>query len=168
MEKTNYTREEVNQMKPLRTLVFLLALAGCSLTKPAVIQVPTEGFEAFGNPGQLVNFPKDYKGKTMKTKPQTWTDFYGGGTWLFRDGNYELAINYFMEAANIARGEARRTCLIAAAVSALAANDLRFLEIREELEKSRDVNPFSRKTVTDKAADMLEEIVRHPREGEQL
>ena len=150
-------------MEPLRALVFFLVLAGCSLTKPAVIQNPTAPVTA----SKTVSFPADYRGHIMKMNPLTWNEHYMAGAWLYRVGNYTEGTNHFLNAAELSNGEARRTCLAAAAVVALAGNDSRFHAIREKLKKTRDDNPFRTRTVTDKVAGTLEVITRSPTGGEE-
>ncbi|MBC8432376.1 hypothetical protein [Desulfobacula sp.] len=138
-------------------------ITGCSTTKQAVYD-PNAYADTYSKsiPAKaLVKFPGNYRGKALKGQPVTWKDFYDGGTYLFEKGRYLLACDYFLNGAELAEGEAKKTCLSAAAVSALGADDtLRFVEIRDWLNRFQDPSPFKAVTPTDKAVGEIKKIRR--------
>jgi len=140
----------VNTLKSL--LIFLTAvLFACAGHQPINTTVPEKTF-----------FPTNYQGRPLTGAPETWTDYYDGGTYLFLTGKYSLAAEYFLNGAQIASGnDAKRACLAAAAVSALGADDTaQFINAREQLRDLTSRDPFSEPTVTDRALKELEKVTR--------
>lgn len=140
----------------MKLLVIILAttLFACTYTKQSTPNMK--------NSSNQVVFPSNYQGRALLSEPETWKDFYDGGTYLFRIGNYSLAMQYFLNAANIATGEAKKVCLAAAAVSALGANDsAQFINVRQQLTDMAAQNPFSQPTVTNQALEVFENIMRY-------
>jgi hypothetical protein len=139
----------------LLLLILMLALTGCS-------SIDRKDDDSYKQLSESTTFPMDYTGKPATLPPETWAEFYDAGTYLYGIGKYEKAMDYFLSAANLASGEARRICLVAAAISALAASDsTQFLSIRQEIKGITEDDPFKQPTVTDRALEALEKIDRY-------
>jgi hypothetical protein len=136
----------------LVTIVLTVALLACSFTKKSTIHTFT----------QPAVFPDNYHGKPMVDEPETWKDYYDAGIWFLDKGNYSLALEYFLNGADIAEDDAKKVCLVAATVSALGANDTaQFINARQQLQDMSAKNPFIQSTVIDWALRILS-IIKPP------
>lgn len=110
-----------------------------------------------------VRFSISFRGNPVSDNPATWDEAYTGGTWLFNNGKYNEACAFFEAAEGMTYNEeAQRTCLVAAAISALGANDShRFREIISRLNKGLErVGTFRSPNIADAAIKKLNKINR--------
>lgn len=143
-------------MKLQSKLLFLvlIIMAGCS----SMDRKDNDLYDQFL---ASATFPMDYTGKPAKLQPETWAEFYDAGTFLYDTGKYDRATEYFLDAADLTTGEARRTCLAAALICALASGDThQFVSIRQQLRDITEKDPFKQPTVTDKALEVMDKIDR--------
>jgi hypothetical protein len=137
-------------------ILFLLSALSCSSMQPKSVD------DSYTQHPAPATFPMDYKGEPPTLPTETWAEFYGAGTYLYQQGKYDKAMEYFLSAANLATGEAKRTCLVAAAISSLAAADpTQFINIRQEIRNLSNDDPFKKPTATDKALEALDKIERY-------
>ena len=118
-------------MKPLIEFFLILFLAALMLASCAHNQNLSEAPDN----EKVVEFPYWYEGHLPDKDPETWDEHYNAGVWLFNEGKFPEALDHFLKAAEISTGEAQRTCLTAAAVTALAAGDPRFNQLIDQLER---------------------------------
>ena len=145
----------MNIIKMLTFFIAVSLVAGCATATPKKLEGPRS------NSNVAVTFPADYQGRPLTADPITWPEFYDGGTYLYRNGRYSKATEYFLNAADISTGEAQRTCLAAAAISAMASGDAeQFISIRQQLRDLTEDEPFKEPTVTDMALESIEKINR--------
>lgn len=138
-------------MKICLTIIAVSLILACA--GPAVIEEPTTPARP-----KIITFFKDYKGTLSKNEPQFWYDYYRLGDYFFDQGDYTRALEMFLKAADRARGEALRTCLTSACLSALGAGDKRFYSLRRRLADDTPSDPLESSSITDTAIHALGEI----------
>jgi hypothetical protein len=141
-------------MKPLIEFFLILLLSAFMLASCAHDQ--NQLTEA--NNQKVVEFPYWYEGHLPDKDPETWDEHYNAGVWLFQEGKFPEALNHFLVAVDLTTGEAQRTCLTAAAVTALGAGDPRFNQLIDQLELTEPENTFREKTIIDQAIPVLKDI----------
>lgn len=147
-------------MKPI--FEFSLTLFFCALVIVACAHNPNTS-ETPGN-REVVEFPYWYGGRFPDKTPETWNEHYNAGVWLFREGNFPEALDHFLAAVELATGEAQRTCLTAAAISALGAGDPRYKQLIDRLEVAGPENAFRETTIIDRVIPVLKGI-KYPEGG---
>jgi len=76
------------------------------------------------NAEELVIFPKNYRGKLSFTAPQTWRQFFDVASYHFCKGQYESAIELYLEGSRLANApESKLLCILSANITALGANN---------------------------------------------
>ena len=141
-------------MKPLIEFFLILLLSAFMLTSCAHNQNRPETPDK----KKVVEFPYWYEGRFPNKNPETWDEHYNAGVWLFNEGKFSEALDHFLKAAEISKGEAQRTCLTAAAVSALGAGDSRFKQLIDQLEPAGAGKDFRESTIIDQVIPVLKDI----------
>ena len=150
-------------MKPLFKLFIIISVSALLLTACSHRQNLSENSKS----QTVVEFPYYYEGKFPDKEPQSWDEHYNAGVWLFSEGKFSEALNHFIAAVELSKGEAQRTCLTAAAVSALGAGDHRYNNIIDQLELAGPDRQFNEATIIDQVIPVLKDIKYHEGGGHE-